>query len=174
MIKVPATLKLFPRSYNMLSFLHESSFEFRLTGSHFFGTDRSDSDYDLIVEDSLEVRNFLTREGFMPVENVYSDDLLTSHVYRLMPIRCKVWGWNEGRDEPEMAWIDNGTGSILPGNEGFDIQVTNHLDHKLLVQRILKDKYPNGLAGEKDQKADLWKLVLHTLQSVGIIPSDLA
>lgn len=59
--------------------LHESKFEFFLTGSHYIGGAGEASDLDLLTEDNEEVRVYLNTIGFS------SDILLNWHGYLICP-----------------------------------------------------------------------------------------
>lgn len=49
-------------------------FTFYLTGSRFWGTAKDNSDWDLFVEDSDEIRNWLFQMGFCSHRNRYAGD----------------------------------------------------------------------------------------------------
>ena len=53
--------------------LAKSEFEFYLTGSRFFGHNRTDSDFDFFVEHSQEVVEFLHSLGFQKECSAYND-----------------------------------------------------------------------------------------------------
>ena len=44
---------------------------FYLVGSRFFGDYRPDSDYDLVGEDTPEIREFLERQGFKRLDSIH-------------------------------------------------------------------------------------------------------
>ena len=63
--------------------LHESNYDFHITGSRFFGGIHDDSDWDFMCSSSTEVEEFLTRLGF---ENIsaeeYNGDETIDKVFR--------------------------------------------------------------------------------------------
>jgi hypothetical protein len=64
-----------------LSILQQSNFDFFLTGSRFFGTERSDSDYDFFAKFDLSIFNFLAEQGFIRFDkqnSPYADSNLQS------------------------------------------------------------------------------------------------
>ena len=62
--------------------LENSTFNFYLTGSRFFGTERARSDWDFFTQESEEVEKFLLKNDFkLHNETKYSDSM-TSKVYR--------------------------------------------------------------------------------------------
>lgn len=147
----------------LLAFNEHPSSVFHLTGSRFFGNPEVDSDFDFMTEDSESLRGFLSTLGFELVESCYNKDKLITGVYRLPPIRCKTW------DHDEERYVENPNGHIIPGNEGFDVQLTSMLDSKLLIQKVLKTRYVHGLPGTKVEKTELWNLVAHALVVAGVI-----
>lgn len=66
--------------------LEESSFDFYLTGSRFFGNSGIAADIDLFTQDSVEVEVFLKELGFIKLpQNFYNNqklDVNTARVYR--------------------------------------------------------------------------------------------
>lgn len=61
--------------------LSESQFRFYLTGSRYFGSTTSTSDWDFFVADTPEVTNWLTNNGFSLVEGAYNNDPNITTVY---------------------------------------------------------------------------------------------
>jgi len=70
------------RTHSLISILEASQFEFYLTGSRFFGKEQShSSDFDFFVQDSPEVRTWLTKQGFKACLS-YQEDQLIDIVYQ--------------------------------------------------------------------------------------------
>ena len=70
-----------PEAESLMEYLDESEFDFYLTGSRFFNTNKIYSDWDFFTKDCEEVRRFLSNHDFYPVVNEYNDKLTTA-VYR--------------------------------------------------------------------------------------------
>lgn len=77
--------------YSMFDTMRDSEFEFFLTGSRYFGTDNSGSDYDFFVQDCPEIHNWLIKNSFRAILNArYGRDSLTVVVYRYRDIDVQV------------------------------------------------------------------------------------
>lgn len=66
----------------VLATMHFSEFDFRVTGSHFFGTQTPCSDVDFFTEASVKVGGFLRSLGFQSIGIDAYDDKLTKQIYR--------------------------------------------------------------------------------------------
>jgi len=64
-----------------IALIVNSKFEFYLTGSRYFGTEKEGSDYDFFVLDSVELRDFLENNGFRKVKETGYKDTNTVNVY---------------------------------------------------------------------------------------------
>lgn len=110
-------------------------FEFFGTGSRFFGFAHKESDWDFFTLDCPGVRKFLLDNGFEIDHDATYDDPTVVSVYRK---------------------YESGTTHV-------DIQLVSNLEQKLLVQRILKNKFPRGLPGDKEAKKNIWKTAFAVL-----------
>lgn len=78
---------------NTLCLLHQSNFDFYLTGSRFFLTHTNFSDYDFYTECSGEVVEFLDSLGFVEEarhSHYYHADLITIQVFHLATTNIHV------------------------------------------------------------------------------------
>lgn len=144
-------------TFSMLKALDEAPFEFFPTGSRFFGGANATSDYDFFAEDTPEIRAFLEGQCFSVDNKAYEEDSLVVTVYRTDP-----GYYSTEQQNPDM---------VVPGFEGFDIQLVKNVEAKLLVQRILKDRYRHGIPGTKFEKSTIWNDTLHTLEFLAVVPS---
>lgn len=145
------------RTHSTIKILEQSEFEFYPTGSRFFGGVSANSDYDFFVEDTNAVRNFLAMSGFALDRTAYDEDQLITAV-------CRI--------SPEHGYNDEIGNYVLPGKEGFDIQLVKDIETKRMIQTILKKRYgDNGIPGTKDQKTELWNVVLDVLRHLSITNS---
>ena len=143
------------RSQKSLQILNDSIFEFFPTGSRYMGGMQKDSDYDFFADYSPALEDWLLSLGFVHDEIAYCEDELTTMVYRIEP----VYETN---------------GDVIPGFEGFDIQLVKNIETKQMIQNILMSRYSsqegyNGLPGSKGERSELWNLVHHTLITLGIV-----
>ena len=132
-----------------LNILDNSGFTFYPTGSRYFGGASETSDWDFLVEHDGEVCQFLLNNGFVHNDSGgYFGDATVSEVftYNRVPLSGK----------PLIK---------------IDIQVVHqeHLSTKLLIQKILKEKYGNnGLPGDKQVRKEIWHLMFFALQKLNI------
>lgn len=134
---------LIPSFYQILKALEDSnSFEFFLTGSRFFGGFTEVSDYDFFTMESSGVEEFLISLGFtLDSDLSYLDD----------PTFSKVFTFEEENGKVQVQLIR-----------------PRELSRKMLIQRLLRTKYPEGLPGDKVQKRELWQLTHHILKQLSI------
>lgn len=57
-----------------LTALHASKYTFHLAGSRYFGCEHAGSDWDVVVQDALGVRDFLEALGFVTMAPARSED----------------------------------------------------------------------------------------------------
>lgn len=125
-----------PLIVSVFAEMQTPQFVFHLTGSQFFGNARADSDYDFLVQDSLEVREFLQSLGFKKLYNSGYDDSSIVAVFHY-----------HGVNEPSV-----------------DVQCVENLEVKLKAQGIIRDCYGSDLPKERSERCKLWNLVLRTVQ----------
>jgi hypothetical protein len=147
--------QLLTRSQKTIHILNESGFEFFPTGSRYMGGMQKDSDYDFFADYNPAIEDWLLSLGFEHDRTAYFEDDLSTMVYRI---------------EPD---FDN-NGDVIPGFEGFDIQLVKNVGTKQMIQNILMSRYSsqegyNGLPGSKSERSELWNLVHHTLTSLGLV-----
>lgn len=116
-----------------LSYLQASTFSFHATGSRYFGTYKSGSDYDFFALDSGEIRHFLICNGFRRLGgywcqgNVAYQDTNTVHVYR---------------------------------NGNIDIQLVKDVEMKVWAQDMLKKTHFYSYMPKRSQRTmDTWNLL---------------
>lgn len=129
-----------------------SSFTFHPTGSRYFGGNvEAAADWDFFVEDSRDVREYLSSLGFKVDEmSVYAADKTVATVYTY-----------------------EGDLSHDRGLTRIDVQVIHpdHFSSKQLVQKLLKDQCgSNGLPGDKAVRSQIWDLMFGTLRALNIAP----
>lgn len=115
-----------------LILLEKSTFEFHLTGSRYFGTTHSSSDWDFFVQDDPAVRDFLLQNGFLPESTgLYHADLNNAEV-----------------------WYS------LPG-PGVHIQIVKRADVKILLQNLVRKHFPPTIWAKfsKVQQKAMWRLL---------------
>jgi len=134
---------------SILNKLEYSVFTFYPTGSRYFGGVSSESDWDFFVEDSKEVREFLCQMGFESNDaEAYDDSTVVA-----------VWSYYT-----RSSW-DKGLTKI-------DVQLISEkkFSSKLMVQKLIKDYFgDNGLPGNKQTQREIWKLMLKSLTTLGIV-----
>ena len=101
--------------------LHDSSFNFHLTGSRFFGGVNAESDWDLFVEVSEEVIQFLISIGF-------ENDFGLSY------------------DDPSIIAVYYGYCVHHGRLVKVDVQLVGNAELKLEVQRVLQQCWPCGMS----------------------------
>lgn len=116
--------------------LNGSSFKFHLTGSRYFGGVKVESDWDLFIEESEEVIQFLSSIGFeMDFESFYDDPSVIAVYY----------GYCIHHDRRVKV----------------DVQLVSNAELKLEVQRVLQQCWPSGMSHfDKLTSRAIWKVAL--------------
>lgn len=137
------TQTVVPMLYQVLKAIEDSSFEFFLTGSRYFGGCHEGSDYDFFVMESTGVEEWLRAKDFrLDTESQYVDD----------PTFTKVLTLN-----------------LEEGSIQVQLIKPEELNRKRTVQRLLFNRYKrNGLPGDKDHKRELWHLAYSIVETLGV------
>lgn len=112
---------------------------FYMTGSRYFSNVHDESDYDYIVQDSEEVRQFLCSLGFLVQAKPHYNDTNTVAVYS-----CQYG---------QRSW------------EKIDVQCCQDFDKKLKAQQILRGIFPKGIPKDKSLSKGIWELVIRLIDS---------
>jgi hypothetical protein len=116
--------------------MQTSEFVFHLTGSQFFGNARVDSDYDFLVQDSLQVREFLQDLGFKKLSN------------------------NDYNDSSIVAVFRYYQGSA----RSVDVQCVKNVELKLKAQDLIRECYGSDLPKDRLERCRLWNLAVRAAQ----------
>lgn len=122
---------------NTLERMSEVGHQFQLTGSRFFGTDTSFSDWDFFTQDCPGVRLWLKTNGFTMYDggSGYAGDGQCVNVYV----------FNDGRDPEDMS-------------HQIHVQVVKDFDLKQTVQKLLLSLYgPELFPTDKQLVKSIWK-----------------
>lgn len=111
-----------------LKYLTNSPYLFYLTGSRYWGTNDSYSDWDFFVQDSEEVKQYLQNCEFYKIDHEYTDKN-TIHVYG---------------DDPT---IDNCN---------INIQLVADAQVKNIAQKIIKALHPDNLTKDDRSRKRIW------------------
>ena len=137
----------------MINSLHESIFEFYLTGSHYFGNTTKNSDWDFFTEYSLDSMSFLLSKGFKKDEGAHYSDRLCSGVFTWKPTMPADF-YDQGYHE-----------SIADAAECFDrlsrsshvqIQLVSNAALKETVQFFLKRTVDKSVFSNKETVTGIW------------------
>lgn len=120
----------------VLTFLHSLSNNFQLTGSRFFGNEKADSDYDFFVQHKFDLVEILLRFGF---EDIKQKTLLGG-----------------GYDGKQFITILEYKTFDVP----IQVQMVDYFSQKLNVQRRLKANLTFFNTLTKEQRKELWGLML--------------
>jgi hypothetical protein len=133
----------------MIDILHDvEGFDFYLTGSRYFGTESSDSDWDFFTTDSEVLRDWLRVCGF---KRITAGD-------RDYP----------GQDN-QQELID-----IYKHPEGVDVQIVQDVVKKQIVQSAIKESgifnspYLSNLLSDRLWKREIWRS-FYRLFNVGML-----
>lgn len=119
--------------------MHKSEIEFELTGSHFFGNYKPNSDWDFFVEDSFSTREWLTSHGFNLLSEAYENDPQITAIFR--------YGNVEEGEFPQV-----------------DVQLTLNVEKKRKVQEILKANHLIFGMTSKKFARQLWKSMYEAME----------
>jgi len=115
--------------------IQESEYDFQLTGSRFFGTEKENSDYDFFTQDYLSLADWLRAHDFINITQVvptnYADPLVVA-IYQ----KGKV-----------------------------HIQAVNDAPLKQDIQECLRASPLKGGLGNKGYARDLWRLLVSVAKS---------
>ncbi len=120
----------------VLTFLHSLPNHFQLTGSRFFGNEKADSDYDFFVQHNFNLVETLIRFGF---EDIKQKTLLGG-----------------GYDGKQFITILEYKTFDIP----IQIQLVDYFSHKLNVQYRLKSNLSFFNSLTKEQRKEIWGLML--------------
>lgn len=116
--------------------MQASEFVFHLTGSQFFGNARVDSDYDFLVQDSLQAREFLQSLGFKKLHSSEYNDSSIVAVFRY----CQG------------------------DSTSVDIQCVKNVEVKLKAQKLIRESYGSDLPKDRFERCRLWNFAVRAVQ----------
>lgn len=125
----------------VLNVMNLSDHYFHETGSRHFGHASLQSDWDFFTEDSPEARKFLENLGFKEVPGGY----LTTR---------------DQTDDPTIATVYHHP------RANVHVQLIWDMDLKIKAQEVIEKNKLIRYNMTKFQKADVWKTVIRTLQSM--------
>ena len=125
-----------PLIVSVFAEMQTSQFVFHLTGSQFFGNARVDSDYDFLVQDSLQVREFLQSSGFKKLHNSGYDDSSIVAVFHY-----------HGVNKPSV-----------------DVQCVKNVEVKLKAQDLVRECYGSDLPKDRLERYRMWNLAIRAAQ----------
>ena len=114
--------------------LHESPFDFQLTGSRFFGNDRPDSDWDFFVESSRDVAEYLLKNGYQNQPANFQDDEIHD-----------IFTKGNNSQKIEVILVK-------------DLTLRRH------AQTLIKSVFPNGINCDEDIRSNIWVLTCKSLR----------
>ena len=136
-----------------VTLLHSAPFEFYLTGSRYIGGARPDSDWDFIVQDSPEIRSWLSMVGFesmmTPAESVELDDGFP------VGLRPEYDAEETGPGRTACVWQ-------MKSEHGTVVQVlcAYNAEVKRQIRDIIKQYFFEAhLHANKDEREYLWKTI---------------
>lgn len=117
--------------------------KFYLTGSRYFGNHHEQSDYDYIVQDDEDVREFLRSQGFVIQALPHYNDTNTVAVY--------------SHQYGQKSW------------EKIDVQCCQNVQNKLKAQQVIRGTFPKGLPKDKSISKGIWELAIRLIDSYIVI-----
>ena len=139
-----------------LSRLHNSNFEFYLTGSRHFGGARQDSDWDFIAAHNKEIKDFLLSLGFERNEHVqlYLDPM-TTEVVTLYLCSCSL-----AQEASESGLVYHRDDCMK-----IDVQLCHDMENKIKIRNLLKETFKRvSFPGNKYQRNAIWELTYKLLK----------
>lgn len=122
----------------ILALLHSAPFDFHLTGSRFFETENSFSDWDFFAQDSPETRDWLRRNDFTYVSN---EDIVADYMNDL-----------------------NCADVFQRGN--VQVQLVKDAHAKMHVQTLIKKRTLVSLVSKRDpSRRNLWNAMFEAFQA---------
>lgn len=117
--------------------------DFYMTGSRYFGNVHDESDYDYIVQDGEEVREFLRSLGFVIQVLPHYNDTNTLAVYS-----CQYG---------KKSW------------EKIDVQCCENVQNKIKAQQVIRGTFPKGLPKDKSISKGIWEPAIRLIDSLIVI-----
>lgn len=134
-------IEMKPRT--VIDILHDSDFDFYLTGSRFFNHSKPDSDWDFFCENKPEIQIFLSSLGFVPLSSF-------EKASEKIPLSSFDAGYSDSNVAFVMRYVET--------NLQIDVQLQKDLNKKIRAQNRIKKCVNFRCITDKNIRKLLWNL----------------